>query len=68
MSKVDQKLDELLDIQGEIIEVEKRLPILSKSNHSKQEEQNSDYKYSREVFYGLVERGQDAIELSLIHI
>ena len=62
MSKVDQKLDELLDIQGEIIEVEKRLPILSKSNHSKQEEQNSDYKYSREVFYGLVERGQDAIE------
>ena len=62
MSKVDQKLDELLDIQGEIIEVEKRLPILSKSNHSKQEEQNSDYKYSREVFYSLVERGQDAIE------
>ena len=62
MSKVDQKLDELLDIQGEIIEVEKNLPTLAKSNHSKQEEQNSDYKYSREVFYGLVERGQDAIE------
>ncbi len=62
MSKVDQKLDELLDIQGEIVEVEKNLPTLSKTNHSKQEEQNSDYKYSREVFYGLVERGQDAIE------
>ena len=62
MSKVDEKLDELLDIQGEIVEVEKRLPTLSKGNYSKQEEQNSDYKYSREVFYGLVERGQDAIE------
>ena len=62
MSKVDQKLDELLDIQGEIIEVEKNLPTLSKSNYSKQEEQSSDYKYSREVFYSLVERGQDAIE------
>ena len=61
-SKVDEKLDELLDIQGEIVEVEKNLPILSKSMHSKQEEQNSDYKYSREVFYGLVERGQDSIE------
>ena len=61
-SKVDEKLDELLNIQGEIVEVEKNLPILSKSMHSKQEEQNSDYKYSREVFYGLVERGQDAIE------
>jgi len=62
MSKVDQKLNELLDIQGEIVEVEKNLPTLSKSNHSKTEEQTSDYKYSREVFYGLVERGQDAIE------
>jgi len=62
MSKVDEKLDELLDIQGEIVEVEKRLPTLAKSDHIKHEEQNSDYKYSREVFYGLVERGQDAIE------
>ena len=62
MSKVDEKLDELLDIQGEIIEVEKNLPTLTKTNHSKHEEQTSDYKYSREVFYGLVERGQDAIE------
>ena len=62
MSKVDQKLDELLDIQGEIIEVEKNLPTISKNNYTKQEEQQSDYKYSREVFYGLVERGQDAIE------
>ena len=26
-SKVDEKLDELLDIQGEIVEVEKNLPI-----------------------------------------
>ena len=58
MSKVDQKLDELLDIQGEIVEVEKKLPTI-RNNH---QEKDSDYKYSREVFYGLVERGQDAIE------
>jgi hypothetical protein len=62
ISKVDERLDELLDIQGEIVEVEKRLPTLAKGNYTKQEEQSSDYKYSREVFYGLVERGQDAIE------
>ena len=61
-SKVDEKLDALLDIQGEIVEVEKRLPTLAKGNYTKQEEQSSDYKYSREVFYGLLERGQDAIE------
>ena len=62
MSKVDERIDELLDIQGEKVEVEKRLPTLAKGNYTKQEEQSSDYKYSREVFYGLVERGQDAIE------
>ena len=62
MSTVDEKLDELLDIQGEIVKVEKNLPTIAQSKHSKTEEQTSDYKYSREVFYGLVERGQDAIE------
>jgi hypothetical protein len=61
MSKVDQKLDELLGIQGEIIEAEKTLPSILRTS-DKSEEQSSDYKYSREVFYGLVERGQDAIE------
>ena len=61
MSTVDEKLDELLDIQGEIVKVEKNLPTLAQSKF-REEEQSSDYKYSREVFYGLVERGQDAIE------
>ena len=58
MSKVDQKLDELLDIQGEIVQVEKNLPTISSNSQDK----GTDYKYSREIFYGLVERGQDAIE------
>ena len=58
MSKVDQKLDELLDIQGEIVQAEKNLPIVS----SNEQDKGNDYKYSREIFYGLVERGQDAIE------
>ena len=61
MNKIDEKLDKLLDIQGEIVEVEKKLPSLIHSE-PRGEEQNSDYKYSREVFYGLEERGQDAIE------
>ena len=58
MSKVDQKLDELLDIQGEIVQAEKSLPIVS----SNEQDKGNDYKYSREIFYGLVERGQDAID------
>ena len=58
MSKVDQKLDDLLDIQGEIVQAEKNLPSLTSNDQDK----GNDYKYSREIFYGLVERGQDAIE------
>tara|TARA_B100000902_G_scaffold335115_1_gene334641 strand:- start:302 stop:700 length:399 start_codon:yes stop_codon:yes gene_type:complete len=58
MSKVDQKLDDLLDIQGEIVQAEKNLPTISSNDQDK----GNDYKYSREIFYGLVERGQDAIE------
>ena len=58
MSKVDQKLDDLLDIQGEIVQAEKNLPSIISNDQDK----GNDYKYSREIFYGLVERGQDAIE------
>jgi|TARA_B110000483_G_C17989954_1_gene463107 hypothetical protein len=58
MSKVDQKLDELLDIQGEIVQAEKNLPTVASNDQDK----GNDYKYSREIFYGLIERGQDSIE------
>ena len=58
MSKVDQKLDELLDIQGELVQAEKNLPTIA----SDDQDRSNDYKYSREILYGLVERGQDAIE------
>ena len=59
--KVDQKLGELLDIQGEIVRAEKSLPALTRSRDSVSNRE-SDYKYSRENLYNLVERGQDAIE------
>ena len=42
MSTVDEKLDELLDIQGEIVKVEKNLPTLAQSKF-REEEQSSDY-------------------------
>ena len=57
--KVDEKLDKLLDIQGEIVRAEKSLPALMRTRDSNRE---SAYKYSRENLYNLVERGQDAIE------
>ena len=41
MSKVDEKLDELLDIKSEIVEVEKQLPVI-KNSTSTDEEKESD--------------------------
>ena len=59
--KVDERLDDLLDIQNEIVQVEKTLPFIS-SSQDRDANKSSDYAYSREIFYALVERGQDAIE------
>ena len=61
IDKVDERLDELLDIQSEIVQVERTLPVLS-TNQDREANKSSDYAYSREIFYALVERGQDAIE------
>lgn len=61
MKRVEDKLNELLDISEEKTEVilEKK-PTVPRPNE--QEDITSDYKYSRENLYNLVERGQDAID------
>lgn len=55
---IDSKLDDVLDIQSTIKRETKAVVI------PKERSQNieTDYKYTRENLYGLVERGQDAIE------
>ena len=57
MNEIDEKLDDLLNIESEIKQETKvvKLP-------SRHENMETDYKYARENLYGLVERGQDAIE------
>ncbi len=57
MIDIDEKLDDLLNIESDIKEETKivKLP-------SRHENMETDYKYARENLYGLVERGQDAIE------
>ena len=60
MKKVEDKLNEILDITDKtIVETESR-PVIPRPNE--QEDITSDYKYSRENLYNLVERGQDAID------
>jgi len=65
---IDEKLDELLDINNEAEEVVKEtnkqlVPRDANGRFSERKgEQQVDYKYTRNTLYGLVERGQDAIE------
>jgi len=59
---IDSKLDEVLDITSDIQvqtgEIVKSVPTDSKRSKNIE----TDYKYTRENLYGLVERGQDAID------
>ena len=57
MNDIDEKLDDLLNIESDI----KKETMLVKLP-SRHENMETDYKYARENLYGLVERGQDAIE------
>ena len=60
MKKVEDKLNELLDITETKQEIVQSTPAVPRPNEK--EDITSDYKYSRENLYNLVERGQDAID------
>ena len=59
MKKVEDKLNEILDITPKI-DVEDKQPVIPRPKEH--EDITNDYKYSRENLYNLVERGQDAID------
>lgn len=59
--KIEKHLD-LLEMQDEVIEVsENQSAVISKDIVSK-EIVNNDFKYARENFYDIIERGRDAME------
>lgn len=62
MSKIDEKLNDLLEINTEIDQTQKKLPTIYKDPEKRSKEADIDAKYGREVLYNLVERGQDAVE------
>lgn len=55
--EIDQKLDDILNIESDIKEKTKIVKLPERSENIE-----TDYRYARENLYGLVERGQDAIE------
>jgi hypothetical protein len=60
VKSTEQKLDELLEIT-EKVPVKKETKVIV-PRPKDDEDVSADYKYSRENFYNLVERGQDAID------
>ena len=60
--EIDQQLDDILNIESDI---KKKTEVVKLPERSENIE--TDYRYARENLYGLVERGQDAIE-GILHL
>ena len=62
-NKTEDILDEILDVEESTAElVEKKPNTLTVKRDDTLEDLDTDYKYQRENFYSLIERGQDAID------
>ena len=62
-NKTKDILDEILDVEESTAElVEKKPNTLTIKRDDTLEDLDTDYKYQRENFYSLIERGQDAID------
>ena len=66
MSKLEDKVNEILGIDKpepnkQIVKKEIKPPV-PRIEDNKKEDVDNDYKYSRENYYNLIERGQDAIQ------
>ena len=62
-NKTKDILDEILDVEESTAElVEKKPNTLTVKKDDTLEDVDTDYKYQRENFYNLIERGQDAID------
>ena len=67
MGKLEDKVNDILGIKEESTPVsdlmiqEKQVPV-PRNEDPKKDDIDNDYKYSRENYYNLIERGQDAIQ------
>ena len=62
-NKTKDILDEILDVEESTAElVEKKPNTLTVKRDNTLDDVDTDYKYQRENFYNLIERGQDAID------
>jgi len=63
MSKLEEKVNEILGIEKkEPKETKEFKPLVPRREDKESPDVDNDYKYSRENYYNLIERGQEAIE------
>ena len=63
MSKLEEKVNEILGIENkEPKEAKEFKPLVPRKENKESPDVDNDYKYSRENYYNLIERGQEAIE------
>ena len=61
-NKTKDILDEILDVEESTAELVEKKPNTLIKRDNTLEDVDTDYKYQRENFYNLIERGQDAID------
>ena len=63
MSKLEEKVNEILGIEKKEPKENKEFkPLVPRTEDKQSPDVDNDYKYSRENYYNLIERGQEAIE------
>ena len=63
MSKLEEKVNEILGIEKtEPKQTKEFKPLVPRIEDKESPDVDNDYKYSRENYYNLIERGQEAIE------
>ena len=63
MSKLEDKVNEILGVESKApIEQKQFKPLVPRNEDKNKEDVDNDYKYSRESYYNLIEKGQEAIQ------
>ena len=63
MTKLEEKVNEILGIENKEPKQAKEFkPLVPRKENKESPDVDNDYKYSRENYYNLIERGQEAIE------
>ena len=63
MSKLEDKVNEILGVETKApVEQKQFKPLVPRVEDKNKEDVDNDYKYSRENYYNLIEKGQEAIQ------